>query len=222
VLGILKAALNHAFKEGKVRWDVAWRRAKPFKGVARSRTRYLTIAECERLLNAAEPNFRPLLRGALETGARYGELCRLVCGDFNPDAGTVHIRKSKSGKQRHIILTEDGAKFFAQLTIGQSVNAPMFGKTWKADEQARWMKLACEHARIEPRISFHGLRHTWASHSIMGGVPLAVVAMNLGHADTRMVEMHYGHLAQTCVVDAIRAGAPRFGQAEASNVKAIR
>jgi hypothetical protein len=45
----------------------------------------------------------------------------------------------------------------------------------------------------------------------MNGVPLLVVAKNLGHADTRMVEKHYGHLAPSYVADAIRAGAPRFG-----------
>jgi hypothetical protein len=41
-------------------------------------------------------------------------------------------------------------------------------------------------------------------------VPLLVVAMNLGHRDTRMVEKHYGHLAESYVTDAIRAGAPRY------------
>jgi hypothetical protein len=45
----------------------------------------------------------------------------------------------------------------------------------------------------------------------MNGTPLMVVAKNLGHADTRMVEKHYGHLAPSYVADAIRAGAPRFG-----------
>ena len=45
----------------------------------------------------------------------------------------------------------------------------------------------------------------------MNGVPLLVVAENLGHADTRMVERHYGHLAPSYVADAIRSGAPRFG-----------
>jgi hypothetical protein len=42
-------------------------------------------------------------------------------------------------------------------------------------------------------------------------VPLLVVAKNLGHADTRMVKKHYGHLAPSHIADAIRAGAPRFG-----------
>ena len=60
-------------------------------------------------------------------------------------------------------------------------------------------------------MSFHILRHSWASLAVMAGVPLLVVAKNLGHADTRMVEKHYGHLAPSYIADAIRAGAPRFG-----------
>jgi hypothetical protein len=43
------------------------------------------------------------------------------------------------------------------------------------------------------------------------GVPLLVVAKNLGHSDTRMVEKHYGHLAPSYIADAIRAGGPQFG-----------
>jgi hypothetical protein len=45
----------------------------------------------------------------------------------------------------------------------------------------------------------------------MNGVPLMIVAKNLGHNDTRMVEKHYGHLAPSYEASAIRAGAPRFG-----------
>ena len=45
----------------------------------------------------------------------------------------------------------------------------------------------------------------------MAGVPLMVVAKNLGHSDTSMVEKHYGHLAPSYIVDAIRARAPKFG-----------
>jgi integrase len=222
VLTILKAAFNHAFAEGKVATDSEWRRVKPFKGVARSRTRYLTYAEIERLLNAAAPHFRPLVRGALETGARYGELQRMVCGDFNPDAGTIHVKKSKTGKERHIILTDDGTEFFAKLTLGQLTDAPMFGKAWRADEQFRWMNLACENGKIEPRMNFHGLRHTYASLSIMGGVPLHVVAANLGHVDTKMVERHYGHLAPSYKVDAIRKHGPRFGSVAGGNVARLQ
>jgi integrase len=212
MLATLKSALNLAFREGKAANDVAWRRVQLFKNVIRARTRYLSLAECERLMNACDPDFRLLVRGALETGARYGELTRMVCGDFNPDAGTIHVLKSKSGKERHIILTEDGAEFFSQLTAGQPGSAPMFGRIWKRDEQTRPMREACKNGRIDPPASFHQLRHTWASHSVMAGMPLNVVARNLGHADTKMVEKHYGHLAPSYVVDQVRKHAPRFGK----------
>ena len=73
------------------------------------------------------------------------------------------------------------------------------------------MRAACRRAQIVPAVSFHALRHTWASLSIMAGMPLLVVARNLGHSDTRMVERHYGHLAANYITEAIRAAAPRYG-----------
>ena len=72
----------------------------------------------------ADPQFRLLARGALETGARYGELRRLVVGDYNPDSGSLHVRKSKTGRERHIILTMDGRSFFEQLIVGQPKDCP--------------------------------------------------------------------------------------------------
>jgi integrase len=215
ILTVLKAALNRAWRDGKVTSDSAWRRVEPFESVDAARVRYLTIAEAQRLINASAADFRRLVRGALETGARYGELCVLTVADFNLDSGTVAVRQSKSGKPRHIILTDDGAIFFRSLTAGRPGSEFMFlkenGEAWLRSHQAEPMADANLNAKIDPPINFHGLRHTWASHAVMNGVPMLVVAKNLGHSDTRMVEKHYGHLAQTYVTDAIRAGAPRFG-----------
>jgi integrase len=241
-LTILKAGLNRAWREGKVSSDTAWRRVEPFENVDAARIRYLTVAEAKRLINASGPEFRPLVQAALQTGARYGELIRLQCHDFNPDAGTLAIRQSKSGKARHVVLTDEGMALFRQLTAGRSGHElllrnegrmgralerererlknsgkPLDGASvndegeWRASEQGRPMREACSRAKIAPAISFHALRHTWASLAVMNGVPLLVVAKNLGHADTRMVEKHYGHLASSYIADAIRAGAPRFG-----------
>jgi integrase len=77
--------------------------------------------------------------------------------------------------------------------------------------QKRRIEEASERARITPPATFHILRHTWASHAVMAGMPLMVVVKNLGHRDTRMVELHYGHLAPNYVANEIRAKAPRFG-----------
>jgi integrase len=225
ILTVFKAALNKVWRERKVPSDAAWRAVEPFKGVDSARVRYLELAEATRLLNASDQDFRRLARAALETGARYGELIRLKVTDFSHNSGTVAIRKSKSSKSRHIHLTEDGVAFFRSLTAGRSGTAFMFLKDneepWKKDHQKDPMREACERAKIDPPMGFHGLRHTWASHAVMNGVPLMVVAKNMGHSDTRMVEKHYGHLAPSYVADAIRAGAPRFGLVAPSNVTPI-
>jgi integrase len=214
-LTVLKAALNRAWREGKIPSDEAWRRVEPFEEADAARVRYLTVAEAKRLLNACGPDFRRLAQAALVTGARYGELTALRGADYNPDSGTIHVRTSKSGKGRHIVLNDEGAALFKSLAAGKAGDAVLLSKAdatpWKAAHQARPMKDACKRAKIAPPVSFHVLRHTWASLAVMAGGPLMVVARNLGHSDTRMVERHYGHLAPSYVADAIRAAAPKFG-----------
>ncbi len=215
VLTILKAALNRAWREKKIHTDHAWRAVKPYASADAARVRYLTMAEAQRLLNGAAADFRRLVHAALLTGARFGELAALDVGDFNPDTSTVHIRMSKSGKGRHVVLTEEGAAFFKSVCGGRSPRDRLLvkadGSKWGANHQSRPMLAACTAGKIEPPANFHALRHTYASHTVMNGAPLLVVAKNLGHADTRMVEKHYGHMSPSYVADAIRAAAPRFG-----------
>ena len=91
---------------------------------------------------------------------------------------------------------------------------------WGVNHQTGPMLRACEIAKIKP-VGFHQLRHTWASLAVMAGVPLMVVAQNLGHVDTKMVEKHYGHMSKSYVKDAIGAGAPRFGFAPDTKVVGI-
>jgi integrase len=224
-LTYLRAALNQAFRDGKIDSDAAWRAVKPFREVETARVRYFTVEEAKRLMNAAQGDFRALVNAALFTGARYGELARLRVGDFNPDAGTLFVAKSKSGKARHVVLTDEGQQFFRQLVAGREADAPILekerGGAWGQSHQLRPMKEACEGARIKPAAGFHVLRHTYASLLTMAGAPLNVVAQNLGHADTRMCERHYAHLAPSYVAETIRKFAPTFGTHEPTKVIAI-
>jgi integrase len=73
---------------------------------------------------------------------------------------------------------------------------------------------ASERARISPAVNFHILRHTHGSHLAMNGGPMGVIAAQLGHADTRMTEKHYAHLAPSYVAQMIRANFPVFGLSE--------
>ena len=217
ILTILKAALNHAFTEGKVASNMAWagKRVKPFRAVSTERVQYLAADEVTRLINAAEPGFRELVQGALYTGARYGDLAAMNVGDFNAEAGMVMSGNSKASKPHPVYLTAEGIEFFRRITRGRERGEAMFphpeGGRWGKSVHWRPMRRAVEAARIETPITFHGLRHTYASHAVMAGVPLMVVAQNLGHSDTRMVERHYGHLAASWVKEQIQAGMPSWG-----------
>lgn len=86
ILGVLKAALNFAFREGHAVSDEAWRRVKPFREASAPRIRYLDHGEAQRLVHACEPAFRPLVQCALLTGCRYGEIIDFRVGDFDRDA----------------------------------------------------------------------------------------------------------------------------------------
>lgn len=218
----LRAALNRAWQEGHVAKNDAWVRVKPFPSVERQRSRFLDRDEAKRLLNACSPDLRPLVQAALLTGARYGELCQLDVRDFQAVSGTLFIRDSKSGKPRHIVLNDEGVSFFKRLALGRQQGAPLIARTdgtrWERDHHHRPFKEAVKAAKLDPGFTFHELRHTWASLTVMAGAPLMVVATNLGHRDTRMVERHYGHLTQSYIAETIRQTAPSFGLGEPTNV----
>jgi integrase len=217
-LTILKAALNHAFRDQHVPNDEAWRRVAPFREADASKVRYLDAAETTRLVNATDKEFRPLVQAALLTGCRYGELAALRVTDFDATAETVTVRAAKAGKPRHVVLTEDGTALFSTHTAGKTGDAVIFprhdGHAWGKSHQHRRLRKACQHAAISPAVSFHILRHTYATMLLRGGAPLAVIAQNLGHADTRMTERHYAHLIPGYVASTIRAALPRLGIVE--------
>lgn len=222
VLTVLKAALNHAWREGIVPADDAWRRISPFKAVDVPVIRYLSDDEVRRLVNACPMDFRDLVRGALLTGCRYGELIALRVADYNADAGTVTVRESKAGKVRHVVLADEGRNLFNSLVTGRVSDARMFhrsdGKPWAASHQQRPLAEACARARISPAVSFHILRHSHGSSLAMRGVPMGVIAAQLGHADTRMTEKHYAHLAPSYIADTIRAHFPRLSIVDEATV----
>jgi len=197
---------------------------KPFPQVSSARLRFLSDDEALRLVNASGPDLRNLVTAALMTGMRYGELGRLRVEDFRADAGTVQVVISKSGKSRHVALSQEGREFFSRLCQGKQSRDLMLtldGREWRKAYQQRRFSEACKAARIEGA-SIHCLRHTYASRLIMRGASLSVVAAQLGHTSTAMVERHYGHLAPSHVSETVHRAFGQLGILEPSNVAAMK
>jgi integrase len=72
------------------------------------------------------------------------------------------------------------------------------------------MTETCLGAGVQ-QAGFHILRHTYGSRLAMAGVPMAVIAEALGHADERITQKYYAHLAPSCFRDAVRQGLGSLG-----------
>jgi integrase len=225
-LTILKAALNHAYHEGRVSTDEAWRKVKPFREADAPIVHFLSDDESRRIVNACNGAFRNIVKGALLTGCRYGELTGMRANDFNATAGTITVQLSKAGKPRHVALTDEGRALFAELTAGHTGRDLIFvrddGNAWGPSHQQRPLEAASARAKVEPSATFHILRHTYASSLAMRGVPMGVIAAQLGHSDTRMTERHYAHLSPNYVADTVRAALPALGIVDKSNTAALK
>ena len=56
----------------------------------------------------------------------------------------------------------------------------------------------------------------------MRGVPMGVIATQLGHSDTRMTERHYAHLSPNYVAETVRAALPALGIVDKPNIAPLR
>jgi len=211
----LRAALNYAVFKKMIATDTAWKvPLKAFPDVDGVSERYLELDECKALQDNADDDFRPLVTGALFTGGRYGSLVHLKVKDIDFRSRTALFRVTKSGKKQSVKLTAPACTFLKTEIAGKSANDYIFvkasGERWKPSDQARRMTDACAGAKIEPAITFHELRDTFASHLVMAGVPILTVSKLLGHADVRVTEKHYAHLAPGQLQNAVDEHLPDF------------
>lgn len=174
---------------------------------------FWTFAEADRVLEHVdgEPRIANIVRLGLSTGLRMGELCGLQRGDVDLVAGTLMVRRQytkgrvttpKGNRKRRLPLSDAAIDALERQKPATFMRATP-GEDWVfVDEQGlfSYNRIRDGYWRIVrdaevTEISFHGLRHTFASHCVMRGVPLEVLQKWLGHADIRQT-MRYAHLAE--------------------------
>ena len=227
VLTVLKAILNRAFNDDLVESDSAWRKVKPFAQTDDGAIRYLKPDESTRLVNACAADLRGLVRGALYTGARFGELARMTVADVDTAEARVYISPAtKSGKSRHVPLNPEGVRFFFDLIAGRPGADRAFtkadGSPWGHNHHMRAFVKANAGARISPAARFHDLRHSYATMiANLPGNTLDVLAEILGHADTRITRKHYAFLFDDTKKRAV-ANLPSLGYERSGKVTALQ
>ncbi len=189
-----------------MRKAVEWGHASsnPARGVRRNprvwRTRFLSRPEIHRLHQALDAHRggesgrqqADIVRLLLLTGCRKGEL---VCLRWSEVRGnTLHLEDSKTGPRTVFLSGKAEAIIARQPTRSISLYvfpSPSDPTRPRSLELSLWRKVRKEARINDARL--HDLRHTFASHAAMKGVPLPVVARLLGHAGTRMT-WRYAHI----------------------------
>ncbi len=169
------------------------------------RLRFLTPDEADNLLKAlAEKSqqIHDIALLSLHCGLRAGEIFRLTWGDVDLCNETLTIRDSKSGKTRYAYLTEATKGMLQGLYHDQGTDQTVFTsrKGSPVSEVSNSFESVAKDIGLNngvtdrrQKVTFHTLRHTFASWLVQDGIDLYVVKELLGHHSIQLTE-RYSHL----------------------------
>jgi integrase len=204
-LTFLRCLFNVAIADGKADTNPVLRRF--FVKENNQRVRYLKDEEERKLCEAVGETEWPKVAFALLTGFRQGNQFRLRWTDVNFDAGTVCARRSKSGEDYIIPMSDDLRALLSALPSrlrSEWVFPSETGATALGAKNCmhRVFVPAVKRAGIED-FRWHDLRHTFASRLVMAGVDIRTVQELMGHKTLAMT-MRYAHLSAAHKLDAVQ------------------
>lgn len=191
-LACLKCMFNKAIEWSKAEVNPV-KKVKLFKE-NNIRVRYLEKEEIKRLIDNASAHLKPILIVALNTGLRKGEILNLKWTDLDFKNNIIYIRESKSGERREVPMNMLVRRTL--IAVRKHPDSPYVFCNANGENYANVRKsffTACKKSSII-NFRFHDLRHTFASHLVMGGVDLNTVRELLGHKSLEMT-LRYSHLS---------------------------
>lgn len=199
VLCVLRRILTCALDWGKLEHlpRIKWLKAPP------STFDFLTPLEAEHLIATADREpWRGMLKLALHTGLRLGELVALRWSDVDLERRQLCVRRTemrgvetspKNNRLRYVPLSTE---LHAQLLRCARSDGRVFtnrGREVTHSAASNALARLCKKAALR-HIGWHVLRHTFASHLVSENVPLVAVQAFLGHSDIKMTQ-RYAHIA---------------------------
>jgi integrase len=207
---VLKAALQQAVSWELVARNPAAAVVKP--RIVRKEPRFLTIDQLQRVLEEADrTDFGPLVRVALLTGLRIGELLALRWSDVDLAAGVLRVAGGKTpDARRGIALGEQAVEALRLQSRRQKELRLAQGPAWRAGDQ---VFSGQEGGRLTPNrlnatqwtliraraglsgLRLHDLRHAHATLLALAGVPPRIAQARMGHSNPAFTMRVYQHIA---------------------------
>ena len=209
----LHLVLTHAVRQGLIASSPADRltsaeRPKPGSG----RRRFLDRHEIGLLIDAAPDRYRVAIACGPFSGLRLSEMLGLTWGDIDTRGAMLRVRHQmgRDGKRRALKPTAARRDVILIAQLGNELRKLRLASPYSSDEDlvfcstagrtighrnltARGLEKAAMHAGLKG-VTFHVLRHTFASILIANGHDPVFVSRQLGHANAAITLKVYAHL----------------------------
>lgn len=170
---------------------------KPLKAEDSKPRRFLTDAECERLLRACEPEYYPIFFTLIHTGMRKAEILNLEWSDLNFKRRIIKIQRKafwipKTG-EREIPMSDAVAATLENVPKQSHFVFPdEDGEAMDPNFLRKQLIRIAQNAGIYDLTEVHALRHTFASRLLMRNVDLPSVQKLMGHSaiETTLIYSH--------------------------------
>lgn len=175
-------------------------------------TDYLSLEESELLLSRSAGTLHEMLLTTLRTGMRQGELRGLQWESINWENRTLTVRHTwndelkaleapKSNRERVLPLNSDVYELLRRRKGSGFVFRDADGMPFSEKRLNPRLAALCMKAGLR-RITWHVLRHTFATHVAANGTALNTVQVLLGHS-TIAITMRYAHVPPSALREAI-------------------
>ena len=162
----------------------------------------LSLQEVLNVLHSVESiKYRAIIATAYAAGMRISEACALHCrGDVDSSRMVIHIREGKGGKDRYVMLSERLLTFLREYykTVRPSGNYLFPGQDPDRPISSSAVRSVFNHAvtktGIKKKITFHCLRHSFATHLHEAGTDIRLIQSLLGHSSIRTTA-RYTHIS---------------------------
>lgn len=189
--------------------DRGWVQLNPCRGVKtvevpdRAYNWIRTVPEMERLLLACQEDLRDMVAIALGTGLRLDELLHLAWDDVDLRGRLLTIQRGRQGTpkrgMRHVPILDAVLPVLQARALRRAGSFLVFptrtGKVRAKPQVTKAYKGALKRAGADLSLRWHDLRHTFASHWVLGGGDIFRLSRMLGHSSVRITQKTYAHLA---------------------------